>query len=266
MKSNPEKTVTFSKECLKKMENLCAAEGLVNVPPFLRWITTHKDSTIKFAMIEEAFADITTDDIAEQKSLDEANDALDGPRPFLELLYEIILRKIKQQMRSVSESLKLSTSLERGKKYHEVPERDDLADLVMQWHLNEERTKKVRAQLKDTLGNFSGTIKEILPSVENYFTRSNTTSQKIVLQNRQFRLVKKTSTTRSRVGITVLGPWILSALQSVKTLDNLRHFQKNSSTVLSSIQNQLDTTPTTTKSVVSLCSLKDPSKVEPEES
>lgn len=156
MKGLEDKTFTFSKDRLRQMEMLCAAEGLPAVPPFVRWMTANKDSQIKDALIEEALESVTPEDIEEQKAhdLEAGNVGDDGsPRSFREVLQDVIVTKMRQNVRSVTTSVKMTPNLERGRKYHEVPERDDLSEKVLAWHMNDHRIKKAREGLKDTVSN-----------------------------------------------------------------------------------------------------------------
>ena len=228
MKTNPENTITFSKDKLREMDTECAKEGFQSVPPFLRWLSINKDSPIKPETIEEAIQSITAEDIDEMKNHNKENGIEASTR---DVLREILLQKIRQLIRSVSQNVKLSPSLERGKKYHEVPERDDLAETVLEWHLNENRIKKKRDECKESVTLFGGQIKDLQNPVEKFFDRTQTTSQKVVLNDRTFRLVKKTSVRKPRVGMTSVVPWINDAFENLR-IDNVRSFHKNSSQVL----------------------------------
>ena len=113
MKSHEDRTVCLSKAQLKDFENTCASEGLDSVPPYLRLIITNKDSPLKPTMIEEAIAEISTEDIDEIKALDAEKDL---SRPFREILFDAVILRVRQRVRGVSESIRLSRALERGKK------------------------------------------------------------------------------------------------------------------------------------------------------
>lgn len=252
MKTNPENTITFSKDKLREMDVECAKEGFQSVPPFLRWLSINKDSPIKPEVIEEAIQSISAEDIDEMKAYNKENNIDASIR---EVLREILLQKIRQLIRSISQNVKLSPSLERGKKQHEVPECDDLAETVLQWHLNENRIKKKRDQCKESVTLFGGQIKDLQDPVEKFFDRTQTTSQKIVLNDRTFRLVKKTSVRKPRVGMTAVVPWINEAFDNLK-IDNVRTFHKNSNQVLKYIQEKMDEVKGEEKSSVSLVAVK----------
>ena len=78
----------------------------------------------------------------------------------------------------------MSTSLERGRKFHEVPEQDSLADMALQWHLNEQRMKRQRDVTREAVGEIVTHIKEKESLVEQFFVRTQTSSQKLVLQDK----------------------------------------------------------------------------------
>ena len=253
MKTSEDKTLTFSKAKLGELESVCAAEGLPGVVPYLRLVTSQKDSPIKAAFLEEALSTLTVDDLDEMKQSDKDNSV--GPRPFRDLLMDVILFKLRHSIRSVTETLKMSGSLERGKKFHEIPENDSLADKFLVWHQNEARLKKAREAHKDTMADLATKIKECEAQVQVFFTRTQTTSQKLVLQDKTYRLVRKTTTKTSRVGLTTVQPWITECLDQFK-VDTFRSFQKQQATVLKELQSRMDTQPIEAKTSVQLVAIK----------
>lgn len=94
------------------------------------------------------------------------------------------MSKIRQNVRNVQETIKLSNSLERGRKFHEIPEQDALADFALQWHLNDQRMKRHRETTKDSIAEIVTHIKAKESLVEQFFVRTQTSSQKLVLQDK----------------------------------------------------------------------------------
>ena len=69
--------------------------------------------------------------------------------------------------------------------------------------------------------------------------------------------MRKVSRTKTRVGLTTVGPWIQEALSTMK-IDTFRQFQKNSKDLIRDLTDRLETQPVTTKTSVSLVSMKTP--------
>jgi hypothetical protein len=205
-------------------------------------------------MLQDILQNLSQEDLDEVKAIDAEKDPK-VKRPFREILQDAVLLKLRQTIRSVSESVRLSQSLERGRKFHEIPDRDDLADKALIWHMNEERIKKARAQLKEDMGDLASQIKEAEESVDAFFVRTQTTSRQLTLENKNYRLMRKVTSKKSRVGITTVGPWITETFDLFK-VDTFRNFQKAQSQILKDLESRLDTVPITTKSSVSLVIMK----------
>lgn len=129
--------------------------------------------------------------------------------------------------------------------------------MALQWHLNEQRLKRSREVTRENVGEIVKHIKEKESLVEQFFVRTQTSAQKLVLQDKSYRLVHRATSRKSRVGFTMVSPWITEVLDTLE-INTFRSFLKHQADVLRGLQERIEKLPVETKMSVSLVACKTP--------
>jgi hypothetical protein len=241
MKNGPYECVAISRADALRLDAQSNAEGLQIMPRYLRLIKTNKDTNITSEIIKESLQSITIEDIKENMTVEklEANQIQDA-------LKQLILKLLRRNIRSFNLSLKLVTSSPSGQTLYDLPEApSEISDQMWTLWNAEQSIKKL---LSDKPKLEQGDLKE---RIENYFIRTGLTSQRIVVESKPWRLVRKVSIKKMRIGIGRIEHMLDDALKN-QSLDRF-----NASEIIHFLQVQISSLPPETKTSVGLCAVKD---------
>lgn len=213
--------------------------GLKTMPRYLRLLKTNKDSNITTEIIQEALQGISVEDIRENMSNENMSDAK-------KTFKDVILQSFRRLIRSYTTSLKLVNSALRGLTLYDLPECPMLVadNMWALWNAEQE--------IKDLLANKpKNDHPELKERIENYFVRTGLSSQRIVVESRPWRLVRKVSIQKMRIGIGRIENMLDDALKN-------QSFERfNASEVIHFLQVQISSLPPETKTSVGLCAVKE---------
>ena len=228
----------LSKDDAKRLEKEASAAGLPQVPPFARLVQTNKDATITSEVIQEALAELTLEDITEAKG--------DGR----EALKNAVMQNVRRTIRSFTESVRLMTSLPRGSDHYDVPETPE-ATVEIIWSLwTTEQTIKKHLDAKKQDPETAQAQAALKETIEAFFVRTGLTAQRLVVEGAPYRLVRRVSVRKPKIGIGKLEPMLDKVLRDIK-LEAFRPVD-----VIRGLQIQLASVPSETKTSVSLCAVK----------
>lgn len=179
-------------------------EGIPMIPLYCRFMRTNKDSTITPDIVEDAIDSVTRDDIEEHKGLVEA-----------------IVAKVRLGIRSYTTSIKLTDSKERNQALYECPEvPQSMYDLLIRMHIATHRLSEAQGSNKEQISEVSSEINKIKQSLFSFFERTGATSQRVVLNDKSYRIAKKVSVRHERIGIGKLQTILQE--NEVKNLDEMK--------------------------------------------
>ena len=237
--------MAISKDDAARLDAEAAARGLPSMPRYLRLVQTNKDATITAEVIQESLEGLSLNDISE---------ATKGPAEPVLAVKEAVLQALRRAIRSYTESARLMTSLPRGTDVYEALTAPESVVTLM-WTLwtNERQIKNVLETKKvdPEVAKHQISLKE---TIEAYFVRTGLTAQRLVVEGRPYRLVRRVSVRKPKVGIGKLQAMLDVALKDMdlsafRPLDLIR-----------ALQVQLANIEPESKSSVSLCSVKAPSE------
>lgn len=235
------KCAMLTKADATRLESLAAAEGLPAVPPYVRLVQTNKDATITAEVVQEAIQAITEEDLRELAAAD------GGPA---EAVRAAVLQNIRRAIRSFTVSLKLMTSVQRGLGPYDVPEcTPEMADQMLALWSAEHKLKAALACKKQD-PEVSANQTDLKTTIESFFIRTGLTSQRIVVEGRPFRLVRRVSVRKPKVGLGMFEKMLADAMGQV----NATAFRPTD--LIRALQIQLSSVPPETKSSVALCAVK----------
>lgn len=256
LKASGSKCAMLSKEQMKRLELLTAAEGVPPPPPFVRVVTSNKDLTITPEVIREAIETVALEDVQE---------ALKAGSSFHVAVQGAIMQNIRRAIRTYTEALRLSPSLERGKTTYDVVDVPDaMADVILRQWSAEQRAKTLCDERKAAVSatGMDKTQKIALETtIASYFMRTGSTSQRVVIDNTPYRVVKRTSVRKQRLGIGKLEPLVQEASAPVKSMEE---FLEMRSGIVKELQVKLSSVPPETKTSISLCSIKQTASSKPQ--
>lgn len=232
-----------SKVDAARLEKLAAANSVPSMPLFLRKLQTNKDNNITPEIVKEAIDSIT------EEALDELCDdkANKGSR---EVLREAVLRNIRLLIRGQSESIRMVPNLPRGQTLYDVPEASPaVADAMFRsWTLEHQIREALSRRKQDP--EVIQAQQRLKERVEAFFVRTALSAQRLVVEGRQYRLVRRISVRKPKIGIGRLE----------KLLDEiLKDFSGGSfrpAELARALQVQVASVAPESKSVVSLCAIK----------
>lgn len=219
LKNTNQPCIALSKEQAKTFEATCAAEGLESVPHFLRLVQTNKDSSITPDIIQEALETLSINEIKEA----------DGST-IHDAIKDAILKNVRRTIRSYTESIKLTMSMPRGSDIYEIAEtKDETADTILRLWRTEQDIKKKLAEKKidPEVSKRQNDLKEI---IEGFFVRTGLTTQRIVVEGRPYKLSRRVSVRKPKVGIGKLSQMLDEIIatidpKSFKPVDIIRGLQ-----------------------------------------
>lgn len=186
------KCLMLSKEDRARFDKICAAAGHDAMPPYLRTIKTNKDASITPEVIQEAIESLTPQDISESAA---------GRDDAAAVLKEVILKSIRRIIRSFTETTKLMHNMPRGQTSYDTDTAPTaVAELMLKSWSTDQEIKKLLATRKidPDLNKEHSILKE---RVESYFIRAGITAQRIVVDSKQYKLVRRVSVRKSKIGI-----------------------------------------------------------------
>ncbi len=236
--------IAISRADAVRLDALSNAEGLQIMPRYLRLLKTNKDTNITSETIKEALQTISLEDLKENLGTLETSDV--DQEKVQKALKELILKLLRRQIRSFSLNLKLVTSALRGLTIYELPEApSDVADRMWALWNAEQSIKKLLAD-KPKIDH-----PELKERIENYFVRTGLSSQRIVVESKPWRLVRKVSIQKMRIGIGRIENMLDEALKN----QSLERF--NAAEIIHFLQVQISSLPPETKTSVGLCAVKE---------
>jgi hypothetical protein len=238
LKASGEQCFALSKADAKRLDDECAKAGRSNVPRFVRNVQSNKDSSITPEIIQESLESLTSDDLNETNATGH------------EAIKAAILQSIRRSIRSFTENAKLMSSLPRGQDTYDVVEASaTVSDLMYQLWTTECQIKDALESKKQDpeITKAQNCFKE---TIEGFFVRTGLTAQRLVVEGLPYRLVRRVSVRKPKIGIGKLEKMLDDI---VKDLDP-KTFKPND--LIRSLQIQLSSMPPEMKTCINLCSVK----------
>jgi len=249
-----QRCLALSKEDQKRLEAKCTEASIPCLPPFVRIVRAKKDLTINADVLEEAIESITIEDIKE--TLVELKSKV-----IQDALREVVLKNIRRVIQTYTESLKLVTALPKGLNAYNVAEAStQVANLMFDlWRLDCDI--KAKAELKKMDEHTKSQMSDWKTRIETFFVRTGLTAQRIVIEGTPYRLVRRLSVIRPKLGITRMET-IMSDILKRETYQQLASFRP--SDLLHDIQLYVSAIPPESKASIVLCAVRS-SNEEPQE-
>jgi hypothetical protein len=231
----------LSKEDRARFDKLCAAAGHDAMPPYLRTVKTNKDSSITPEIIQEAIESLTAQDISESAG---------GREDAAAVLKEVILQSIRRIIRSFSETTKLMNNMPRGRTSYDTDTAPtNVAEIMFKSWTNDQEIKKLllTRKIDPDLNKEHSILKE---RVESYFIRAGITAQRIIVDAKQYKLVRRVSVRKSKIGIGQIDKMLDQVLNALDT----SAFKPQD--VIRELQILITSLPPETHSSIKLCAVK----------
>jgi len=239
MESSKCKCMGLSKDLFKKYNDMCAVEKLPDMPPYLRIIQTNKDSSITPEIIEEAIESISTEDL---------KDAEQGDISKIAALRSTVLNSVKRLIRSYADSLKVTSSIPRGNDSYDIPEASaETSELMYKYWSLENEIKRTLLNKKHDASD-KKELSDLKEKIETYFVRTGLTAQRVVVHKKSYRLVRRISIRKQKIGVGKFEKILDDVLGSIKDSIKKEDLSRN-------LQIQLSSIPPDTKSQVVLCKM-----------
>lgn len=193
--SEQTKSMALSKAQVKQYEELSAASGIAPMFPYLRLVPANKDSSISPEVVQEALESITLEDIQEA-STKNANDSSTASA-----IRTVVLTNIRRLIRSFTESLKILSSLPKGHSVYDLVETSDAVAERMWSYWSVEQEIKTLLASKKVSSDDSQHLKDLKAKVEAFFIRTGLSVQRISVEGHAYKLSRKVSVRKPKVGI-----------------------------------------------------------------
>lgn len=248
LKDTEHQTLMLSKADAKRLEDSAAAAGLPSMPPYVRLIVNSKDSSVTPEVIQEALEAITQEDLQEAAGA-VGPDA--GPHAALK---HVVLANIRRLVRNFTEQVRLNHGLPRGLGHYDVAEAaSSVADSMYRlWTL--ENQIKSALEAKRAQASETRSTDELKRRIETFFVRTGLTAQRIVVEGRTYRLVRRVSVRRPKVGLSKLEDF----LNAVLAEPGFQGARVRTAELIRGLHIQLASVPPETKTSVSLCAVRQP--------
>ena len=231
--------MALSKDDAKRFDTMCATEGLETTPHFVRILQTNKDSTITPDVIQEALETLSATELKEAQ----------GTTP-QEAIKDAILKNVRRTIRSFTETAKLMTAMPRGTDIYDIAEvPTSVSDTIYGLWRTEQLIKK-KLEEKKIDPEISKKQKDLKDIIEGFFVRTGLTAQRIVVEGRPYKLTRRVSVRKPKVGIGKLSQMLDELIATIdpatfKPVDIIR-----------GLQIQLTSLPPETKTSISLGAVK----------
>jgi hypothetical protein len=182
------------------------------IPMYVRLVRTNKDSAITPDVVDEAIDAVTPADIEEHKGIVPA-----------------IMAKVRMEIRTYVNSVKLMHNKERNQNIYDIPEvPPQLYPLLIQWHTAQEMLSAQQQQNRESVSEITASINRVKSTVSTFFERTNTLNQRVVLNDKTYRISRKVSVRHEKVGLGKLEELLLKQPADLETLKtSLRHALQN---------------------------------------
>jgi len=229
--------IALSKDQVKNAASACASQNVPPMPYFLRLVRANKDSTITCEVIAEALESISEEDIQEASQKAHSTSMQN-------VIKELVLTNVRRIIRSFTESLKLLSALPKGQSVYDVQEADasTVQKMIQLWN-TECKLKDLLYQKKQVVQEPTD-VKALKQTIESFFVRTGLTTQRINVEGNQYKLARKVSVRKSKVGIGKLE----ALLDELLTGDSVGPFRPKE--LIKTLQIQLNAIPPETKSNV----------------
>jgi len=240
------KCVAISKEDAKKFELFAKEESIEPLEPYARIIQVNKDSSITPEVIQEALENVSTEDLEEAATAA----AEDGQVTSKTTIRHLVLTSIRRIIRSYTETLKISDSLPRGSTVYDVLDApQEIADRMWKLWCVDQKIKKNLVRKKPVEVTYESSLKT---KIESFFIRTGLTAQRIVVEGHPYRLVRRISVRKPKIGVGRFEQ-ILDASLEETDVDNMKNFKPLD--FMKTLQIQLSSVPAESKSNVVLCKI-----------
>jgi hypothetical protein len=230
------KCLALSKADAARFDLLATQAAVETMPPFLRLVPANKDATITTEVIQEALESITQQDFTEAEDIK-----------------GVVLKNIRRTIRSFTESMKIMPSLQRGMTSYDVPElSSEEADTMWQFWLRQQRIKESLASKKAD-PEAAAKKEECKKRVESFFIRTGLISQRIVVEGHPYKLVRRVSVRKPKIGIGRLEKMLDEVLQDLQITPTTFR----SEPLIKALQIQVSSVAPETKTNVSLSAIKE---------
>lgn len=228
----------LSKADAKRLDDECAKIGHPNCPRFVRLVQSNKDSTITPEVIQESLETLTSDDIKETNATGH------------QAIKEAILQSIRRNIRSFTESAKLMNSVPRGSDTYDLTEAPtDISNTMFQLWTTECEIK-VALESKKQDPEITKEQNGLKQTIEGFFVRTGLTAQRLVVEGLPYRLVRRVSVRKPKIGIGRLEKMLDDIIKDIDP----KNFKPND--VIRELQIQLSSMPPEMKTCINLCSVK----------
>jgi hypothetical protein len=227
---------TLGTKCamLSKVDAARIAATLPDMPPYIRLVSANKDASITPEVIQEAIESITAADLLETKESD--------PKVALK---KVVMQNVRRIIRSFTESLKMVPSLQRGLTVYEVAEvSSETADRMAALWAADLAVRDALASKKPPQNPEADAAKT---KVEAFFIRTGLVAQRVVVEGQQYRLVRRISVRKQKVGIGKLESMIDEVM--IESLPETAQLVRALHIALANV-------PPESKSSVTLCNVK----------
>lgn len=243
------KCVALTKEDSKRYEELAKAENLEPMDPFARIVQVNKDASITPEVIQEALENVSSEDLQEAA----AAASEDGTVTTRTTVRQLVLTNIRRIIRSFVETLKMSDSLPRGSTVYDVADApsDVAARMWKLWSLDQ-NIKKNLSKKKDTTATQTPSEEGLKTKIESFFIRTGLTAQRIVIEGHAYRLVRRISVRKPKIGVGRFEQILDTSLDEA-LIDKINNFKPID--FMKALQIQLSSVPAESKSNVVLCKI-----------
>ena len=244
------KCIAISKEDAVRLEAMAKTDNVEPMHPYARIVQVNKDSGITPEIIQEALENVSTEDLAEAA----AGASAEGTATTKTTVRHLVMTKIRRIIRSYTESLKMSESLPRGLSIYDVAQASkEVADRMWQLWITEQSLKKNLLKKKNaSMASVSSSNNTLKTQIEAFFMRTGLTAQRIVVEGHPYRLVRRISVRKPKIGVGRFEQ-ILDGALADSSLDDLKAFRPIE--FMKELQVQLSSVPAETKSNVVLCKI-----------
>ena len=169
------------------------SSSMPKTPAYIRLTKNTKDITISSDILNDAFDNLTEDDVNECK--------LDG----CDAIIECIINSVRRLIRSFNEQAKLTDTIPRGMRPADIKfASEDLSIYAIELHELSTKISLTEKSKRDLVNASKQDIEKKLPDVETFFSRANTTSQRVNLENQSYNLCCRQSVSKPKVTLKIL--------------------------------------------------------------
>lgn len=222
------------------------------VPAYVRIVKNTKDLTITSDVVSEAFDMITEEELME-------ND-LEG----IDALVEVLINNVRRIVRSFNEQIKLTDSLPRGVRAADVEfTNNKQSDDALRLHQINTQVNITERQKRDQINEVKQELASKTPKIQQFFSRTNMTSQQVNLDGTKYNLCCRTTIVRPKVTLTNLQEFLQDGVKEcfLKTfptkkppskIDIVNSYIKKRSELQNLVLARIGTIGSTTKTLIHL--------------